>query len=65
MTFMQDFGWLVHGVRMIHPFDSEAVTGEAIANSEYVSLSEQQDQVVLTNQKVGDLSAAIASFAFK
>ena len=51
---------------MIHQFDSEAVTGEAIANSEYVSLSvEQQDQVVLTNQKVGDLSAAIASFAFK
>ena len=32
MTFMHDFGWFVHGVRMIHQFDSEAVRPLLILN---------------------------------
>ena len=52
MTFMQDFGWFVHGVRMIHQFDSEAVRPLLILNM-WVCLLNSRIKWFLQIRKLG------------
>ena len=52
MTFMHDFGWFVHGVRMIHQFDSEAVRPLLILNM-WVCLLNSRIKWFLQIRKLG------------